>query len=207
MQPGQLEALLPRLPRLAVAMANSIQTDMSVDHAIGLARLVKDADLQDAARVVIDNKMGETVLDPTLGYMLVPDMAKLRSATDLVFASTPSGAGPAPEETVRQAVQDEAARLVVLNGTPERGLAAQAQTTLVAGGFNVVGVGNAETGDYVDSWLIVSAETAPATRDALMERFGIPDARVRIEQNDGASDLTLILGADQLGGETATFGG
>ncbi len=35
---GQMAALLPRLPGLAVAMANSVQTDMPIDKALTLAR-------------------------------------------------------------------------------------------------------------------------------------------------------------------------
>ena len=39
-QPGQMAALLPRIPSLTMAMARSVQTNMPVERAIALARTV-----------------------------------------------------------------------------------------------------------------------------------------------------------------------
>lgn len=196
MEPGQLESLLPRLPRLAIAMANSVQTNMPIDKAIALARLADKVDLDNMTRVVIDQKMGTVdPNDPNLGYVLIPDMNKVRAAADAIFSDTV--AGPSPEEVVRQTIQAEAARILILNGTLEKGLASKTQAALITAGFNVVTVGNAERADYAETWLVSHGETAPATLEELARRFAIPADRIRSEPASADVDLTLIVGQDQ----------
>ncbi len=196
LQPGQLESLLPRLPRLAIAMANLVQTDMPIEKAIALARSVDRLDLDNITRVVIDQKMGTVDPEyPRLGYVLIPDLNRIRAAADAVFADTV--AGPSPEEVIRQAIQDEAAHIVVLNGTQEKGLATRIQADLILGGFNVVAVGNADHADYAETWLLVHSDAAPATVEALAQWFQIPPERIRSEPGEADHELTLIVGADQ----------
>jgi anionic cell wall polymer biosynthesis LytR-Cps2A-Psr (LCP) family protein len=197
-QPGQMSALLPRLPGLTIAMANSVQTDMPVDKAIAMARQLDKVDLQNVSRVVIDQKMGTvTPNDPELGYILTPDLNKLRAAASAVFAD--AAVGPSPEEVARQAVQSEAARVIVLNGTPEKGLAAKTQATLITNGFNVVTVGNADNVDYETTQLVTHGDATPATVEALVRWFKIPSDRIRSEPPSDQVDVTLIIGADQAG--------
>lgn len=201
-QPGQMSALLPRLPGLAIAMANSVQTDMPVDKAIALARQLERVDFKNISRVVIDQKMGTvTPDDPKLGYILTPDLNKLRAAASAVFAD--AAVGPSPEEVARQAVQAEAARIIVLNGTPEKGLAAKTQATLITNGFNVVTVGNADNVNYESAWLVTHGDTAPATVEALVRWFNISADHIRSEPPSDQAELTLIIGAEQAGATTA----
>lgn len=196
LQPGQLESLLPRLPRLAIAMANVIQTDMPIDKAIALARSVDKLDLSNITRVVIDQKMGTVDTEyPVLGYVLIPDMNKVRAAADAIFAD--AVVGPSPEEVARQTIQAEAARVIILNGTQEKGLAAKVQANLITAGFNVVAVGNAERADYAEAWLVSHGETTPATLEALAQWFNIMPEHVRSEPSAVDADVTLIVGQDQ----------
>jgi LCP family protein required for cell wall assembly len=194
-QPGQLAALLPRLPGLALAMAGMIQTDMPLDKALALARLMGEVDLQNPIRVVVDNTMGQETTDPVQGFILIPDMAKLRAAVETVFADMPE---LSQEERVRQQLQAEAARIVVLNGTREEGLAARTQALLMAEGFNVTAVGNAERADYAQTWLITHGDSAPFTRELLIQRFAISPERILSEPPSDSADLTLIVGQDQM---------
>ena len=146
-QPGQLAALLPRLPGLTLALANSVKTDMPIDKAIALARTIDQVDLKNPVRIVVDNTMGATDnADPKWGYVLRPDMNKVRAATASVFADTPAGSSAA--ETQQKTIATEAARVVVLNGTAEAGLAAGVASALTAEGFRIANLGNAERGDY-----------------------------------------------------------
>lgn len=194
--PGQMAALLPRLPGLAVAMANSVQTDMPVDKALTLARTVDKMDLSNVARVVVDTKMGRVIQnDPQLGYTLVPDLVKVRAAADAIFAD--SVAGPSTEETVRQRIEAEGARIVLLNGTVEKGLASRLQTKLVTEGFNITAVGNAERADYGQSELLIYGDPKQATIDALLTRFGISEDRVRTQPASDERDIAIIVGSDQ----------
>ena len=196
-QPGQLAALLPRLPGLALALANSIQTDMPVEKVITLARIVGEVDLANPTRIVVDNTMGQETTDPTLGFLLIPDMAKVRAATAAVFADAPEE-GLSAEEAARQAVQAEAARVVVLNGTQEEGLASKTAAALSDAGYDVVAIGNAERADYAQSWLITHGDEKPKAREALLRQFDIPPDRILSEPPTEDLDLTVIVGADQI---------
>lgn len=194
-QPGQLASLLPRIPGLALATANSVQTDMPIDKAISLARTVDQVDLNNPARIVVDNNMGADGMDDRWGYVLRPDMNKLRAATTAVFADVPSGV--TAEEAARKAVKSEAAKLVVLNGTPEAGLGASVAAGLTADGYNVINLGNADRGDYAQTRLIVHGDSHPTTRETLARRFNLTPDRVSSEPPSDTVDLTLIVGQDQ----------
>ena len=195
-QPGQMAALLPRIPGLTMAMANSVQTNMPVERAIALARTVDKTNLDNITRIVVDSKMGKVTNDPKWGYLLTPDMNKLRAAAAAIFADAPGGSSS--EETARQAMLAEAARIMVLNGTQENALAAKAQAKLITGGFNVITVGNADNAGYAESWLVTHGDKAPATVEALARWFNIPPDRIRSEPPSDQVDVTIIVGADQV---------
>ncbi len=196
-QPGQLAALLPRIPGLAMALANSVKTDMPIDKAIALARTVDQVDLKNPVRIVVDNTMGTDGTDPKWGYVLRLDMNKLRAATASVFADVPAGTSPA--EVTLKAVKSDGARLVVLNGTGEAGLGASVAAGLTADGYTVVNLGNAERGDYAQTRLIVYGDAKPTTREALVRRFGLSPDRVSSDPPSETTDLALIVGLDQAG--------
>jgi LCP family protein required for cell wall assembly len=200
-QPGQLAALLPRLPGLMLAMANSVQTDMPVEKGILLARALGQMDLVNPTRAVIDNTMGVTSLDPTWGSSLTPDMDKVKAAAASVFGETPGG--PTAEEVAHQAIQSEAARVVVLNGTSEAGLGTEIATSLATEGFSIAAVGNADRADYGQTVLITYGDGNDSTREALASRFGIAPDRVRSESPSEFADLTLVLGQDAVSAATA----
>jgi LCP family protein required for cell wall assembly len=205
-QPGQLAGLLPRLPGLALALANSIQTDMPIDKAIALARTVDQVDLKNPTRIVIDNTMGADGLDPKWGYVLRPDMNKLRAATAAVFADLPNDVSAA--EATRKAIKEEGARVIVLNGTPEAGLGAGVADALTTAGYTIVNLGNADRGDYAQTQLIVHGDGKPISREELARRFNLTPDRVRSQPPADAVDLTLILGADRVPApSTAASGG
>jgi LCP family protein required for cell wall assembly len=185
-EPGQLASLLPRLPGLALAMANSVQTDMPVERAITLARLMGQMDLQNPTRVVVDNTMGTPSLDPENGYILTPDMNKLHSAAAAVFGTLLET--PSAEDAARQ----------VLNGTADVGLASRTAAGLSTLGFNVVAIGNAATADYAETLLITHGDGTPGTLETLVQRFGITPDRIRSEPPSESADLTLVVGADQI---------
>jgi polyisoprenyl-teichoic acid--peptidoglycan teichoic acid transferase len=196
MQPGQLATLVPRLPGLILAMASSVQTDMPADKAIALARSIGQVDIRNPTQVVVDNSLGAEANDPTWGFVLEPDMYRVHAAVNTVFADVASG--PSPAELARKAIQDESARVVVLNGTSEENIAAKTAAALVGDGFNVVAVGNAERADYAGTWLITHGDEKANAREALVRRYNIPPDRIGSEPPSDSADLTLIVGSDQM---------
>lgn len=194
-QPGNLASLLPRLPGLAIAMANTVQTNMPVEKAISLARLVGETDLQQPKRVVIDNSFGTVSLDPTLGYILTPDMAKLEVAADGIFADL--SPETAAVDAAREAILEEAARVIVLNGTTQEGLATGEAAVLGNRGFNITAVGNAAATDFEETVIVSHGDTKPQTLEALARLFNVPPDRIRSEPPSDEVDLTLIVGNDR----------
>ena len=89
-QPGELARLLPRLPSMALTMANTVQTNMPIDQAIALGTRLTQVELQPPTSVVVDNAMGREENDPTLGFILVPDLTKIRAAAAQVFGDAPA---------------------------------------------------------------------------------------------------------------------
>jgi hypothetical protein len=184
------------LPGLTIAMANSVQTDMPVERAIALARLMGQINLQNPTRVVVDNTMGTVSLDPVKGYILTPDMNKLRTAAAAVFGTNIES--PSTADTAHQVLQDEAARLIVLNGTADAGLAARTAAGLSTLGFNIVAIGNAAQADFAQTTVITHGDGAPATLEALVQRFSISPDRILSDPPSDTVDLTLVVGADQI---------
>jgi hypothetical protein len=132
--------------------------------------------------------------DPEKGYILTPDMDKVKAVAASVFGEMQSG--PTAADLARQAIQSEAARVVVLNGTTAGGLGTEVATSLAADGFQVVAVGNADRADYGQSVLITYGDGKDATREALVSRFGMPPDRVRSESPSETTDFTLVVGED-----------
>ena len=92
----------------------------------------------------------------------------------------------------------EAARVMVLNGTQEGALAAKTQAKLITSGFNVINVGNADSADYAETWLVTHGDNTPATVEALARWFDIPPDRIRSEPPSDQVDVTIIVGSDQV---------
>jgi hypothetical protein len=222
MQPGNMAALLPKLPGLAVTMARSVQTNISVDKAIELARFFSQGTLNNPASVVIDDTVGTNSTDPTWGFVLIPNMPRVRAAAAVAFADQPAAQlaaiskataqpGKIGTMTPKSAAQATAAaratptaqvanlgvRVALLNGTPEKGLAGRLATDLNADGYQVIGIADADSEQYTDSWLITYANAAPAAKEGLVRRFGITPDHIRTETTtSGEADLVVILGAN-----------
>ena len=166
-----------------------------MERAIALARALDKAKLENVTRVVIDTKMGTVSNDPKWGYLLTPDMNKVRAAADAIFADAPSGLSAA--EAQRQTIQAEAARIVVLNGTQEKGLASKTQANLITAGFNVITVGNADSDAFPSTVIITYGDKGPATVEALARWFAVSPDSIRSEPPSDQADITVIVGTDQ----------
>jgi LCP family protein required for cell wall assembly len=194
MQPSNLANLLTHLPGLAITMAKSVQTDMPVNKAIDLAKAINEAGTGSIQTAVIDDKLGTNSNDPTWGFVLVPDLPRVRAAVAGAF-----GDGPVSQPAAQlsdPAVAEEGARVAVLNGTTQIDLATRVATNLSAEGYTVIGVGNADRQNYAQSFLITHGNAAPATCAALAQALSIPVDRIRNEATDTNADVVLVIGAD-----------
>ena len=172
LQPGVLASLLPRVPEMALVLARSVQTNMPITTGMMLARQLAGLDLKNVTQVVIDDSVGVNSNDAMWGFVLVPNMPKVRAATARVFADHPMLAEVPLGSPTPSSIQEEGARVAILNGTAQADLPNLVAMSLAGTGFRVVGVGSVGSEDYAQTWLIVRGDGWPATR-------GLADQPVR----------------------------
>lgn len=98
-------------------------------------------------------------------------------------------------------LRSEDARVIILNGTSVNGLATRTMNELKSYGYNVVGVDNAPTNDYVQNVLVDNTNGQKRyTKSYLERRLGLgstSSARDGVPGIEGA-DFVIILGTDEI---------
>lgn len=98
-------------------------------------------------------------------------------------------------------LKQENARIVILNGTETTGLASLKEKELKSYGYNVVSIGDAPVGTYVNSTLYkVTSEDKPFTQNYLERRIGLQVSQSLIEglPTSETTDFVIILGDDEV---------
>ena len=124
----------------------------------------------------------------------VPD--QIRLLRDEIFTSA-GAIGPSIDaEEAGDAAQQEGARLAVLNGAGQEGLAGQAADLLRQLGFNVVEVSNADRMDYPQT-RVIDYTGNPYTTHYLMELVNLTQSQILYQSNpESEIDLAVIMGYD-----------
>ncbi len=197
---SNLPGLLASVPALYQDLTEGIRTNLAVDQMIALGMLALQVSPEDVARAVIAPP--EMVTLETVLYggeeakVLKPVPDKIRLLRDEVF--TASGAiGPSLEaESPRQAAELEDAKLAVLNGAGEEGLAGRFADVLEPLGFNVAEIANADRLDYPTT-RIVDYTGNPYTVKYLVDLLDLTQSQVLFQTLPGNEvDLALIIGYD-----------
>jgi LCP family protein required for cell wall assembly len=186
-----LPQLLPRAGELASTLGNAVQTDLSLQQMLALAKLGSQIDRSRIKSVYIDQTMTLPYETPDKDQVLIPLRDEIRKVRDafLTPPSIVSGTALPPEPP---------ASIVVQNGTVTAGLAGQTAEALKARGFNIVQYGNTDDNrsDYAQTQILVyTGRTAAA--QALADALQVPLSAIRpVTGTANASDIKLILGAD-----------
>lgn len=149
--PANFPGLVASAPALYNELSAGINTNMSLDDAIGLAWLAKDLNRDNIRWGVIDYTMadiGTVKINGEDASIMRPYPDAIRELTDYVFgggAMMPMATGDAT-----QLMQAEQASVVIVNGSGVDGLASDTAAYLTGQGMNVVGFGN--TTDYPDQY-------------------------------------------------------
>jgi hypothetical protein len=203
-------------------MGDTVEHDIPAMELPGLLSLASKMQIGDINQMVLDTRYAQVVTHDTLGWILVPNRAKIRPAMDAFFAGQPTAAEVDVEalaqqqarqeaelarqqvrndfqtqaETQRRQLADEGARLVVRNGTGNPVLAAQAADWLTREGFNVVGYGQADRSDYPRT-VLVAYNSQPVTVESLRNMFAIASDNLQpATESQSDADLELIIGSD-----------
>ncbi len=186
-------SLIGRAPELWTAFQDNVTTNMTYQQATGLALLVLEIPRENIYRAVIDYNYVRDWIAPDGAQVLIPIREKIRELRDAFLTSTdvPTlSTNPATE------MRNEAARILILNGTWTEGLAGGTAAYLESLGFTVAGVDDAEDKNRTSTEIIDYAGKS-ATVNYLAQVLGVPTGRIYGgAASDGAYEIKVTLGTD-----------
>lgn len=183
--------LLPKLPMLARDLWGTLETDMTPQEVLVLAPAAARVKTENIKSGSIDETMTVQVRLSSGAVVLWPDRVKIGQLMERVIPQDIV----VPDEPSR--IKQEAARVLVLNGSSTPGLAEHAAKVLQAQGFQVIGFGNADRFDYPRTVLIDYNGSKSATLTALAKQFRVDPANIRRSAGVQSDvDICVILGGD-----------
>ncbi len=191
---GNLPQLLAQAPQLWQTSQENVRTNMTLDEAIQLALLAQDIPRDSIRTAVLDYDYVYNEITPDGREVLVPVRENIRQLRDQLFAPP---AIPTPViENLPALMATEQARVAVLNGTAEFGLASSTQEYLQSFGINVTEIGNADASTYLTSQIITYG-SYPNTSRYLTQLMHVPPLNISSGNNpDGDYDILIIIGND-----------
>jgi len=146
--PDNWASLVSESPAIYQEFSKGIHTNLSLTDGLKLAALLRVIPANQIQLKVIDYTMMTDTKSPDGLDILRPFTDKVRVLRDEVFGG--GSLGPEASGDPTQLMKDEAAKVVVINGTGTAGLAARTGDYLTAQGMNVIAVGN--TTNYPDNY-------------------------------------------------------
>jgi polyisoprenyl-teichoic acid--peptidoglycan teichoic acid transferase len=199
-EPDRFPTLITKAPILYDQLSKGIHTNMTLEQAIKLAWTVYQLPRENIKRGVIappDMVELSTAIGPdgVKQDILVPVPDKIRALRDSIFTSTGPASPILAANDPKAAMQAEAARVAVNNGSSFSGLAAKTQEYLKTLGVNVVSAGNAD-GLYAAT-TIIDYTGKPYTVKYLMDLMGVQEANIYSSFNPNSEvDVVITLGED-----------
>ncbi len=195
---GALPRLISRAPELLDVLSGALITDMSLEQAIQLAQLASEIEPEQITSAVLDHNYTSAWETPEGWQVLLINRDAMRKLRALLFAE-PQVANDGA--SVVEQLDEEDARIIVLNGSDVPGLARSTGDFLTAQNFHVVEIGDAHT--QYDTTLIIDYAAKRYTSKHLTTVLQLPLSTVIPGNNpEGDYDLMLILGNDfELPGE------
>jgi LCP family protein required for cell wall assembly len=187
--------LVAKAPALYQEISSGIGTNLNLQDAIRLGLLALQVDIDNIKRGIIDYNMVIPTKSPDGEQILKPIPDKIRALRDDLFASSGTGspiAVPAENSTL---VRDEAATVVIWDGSNLAGLADRTSSFLQGQGINVIQV--ADAGSYYPATKIEIFNGKPYTAAFLAQTMGVASANIWNTYDPGAGvDIRVTIGGD-----------
>jgi LCP family protein required for cell wall assembly len=184
--------IIPKLPELWWTMANSFQTDLSLDQVINLAYVGAQLKSQRILSRAIGPSLVQSWTTPQGAAVLLPRHDQIRAMLEDFYASADTSRLDAVEKV----------RVRVLNGSTRREAEQLATAALGWAGFQVTSQGVADRQDYAQTRIAVYTGNTAAAQQIAQE-LGVPSATIEDptavqQQPDPANpvDVQVILGRD-----------
>jgi LCP family protein required for cell wall assembly len=178
--------VIPRLPALSIAMADTLQTDMPFDRIVALAY----KGLQLKPSMIFSNSIGpwqvENWTTPEGASVLLP----VEDEVQKLLATFYSDPNLAFLEQIGKT------RIQVLNGSPRQDAEQLAATKLRWAGFGVSATGLADRLDYAQSEVRVY-RASPDMAELVAQALDLPRSSLQYLDDPGSPvDMQVIIGAD-----------
>ncbi len=190
--------LITQLPRLITEFGDTIRTDISITDAIKIARLGLEIPRENISQISVTSSLYEEYGENGIYYLMVDWTIMEDVLSDFVGyeVSSPGAAYMDP---------DYGARILIINGTNNRGLAGRVGTVLEYNGFWRVSVDTAEDVGNYDRSSILDVEGNLGTSALVSELISV--GQDTITWGDGAKteartsgyegyDIVVVLGND-----------
>ena len=191
---SDMAAITRNLPSLAVALKDSLKSDFPQQDLPLLLDLIAQIDAGSIRSLVFTPPTYQTVGSDSRGYIITPDVAKIRAAVLQAFSAQPT-----KEEREADAIAREAARIWVLNGTGRKGEAGVLATALSRAGLDAsapTAITPAEIGLLKTRFIVFNgAEQRMPISLALLEKLLGMKATL-IDDPTVTVDVEIITGAD-----------
>jgi LCP family protein required for cell wall assembly len=186
-------ALIPRIPELVDALKSTVRTDIPVDQIDELLGLASSVDTRNIRSYVFAPPLYGTAIDSSpRGYIIVPDVERIRNAVENAFKGNPA------TEEQRQRLAQEGARVWVLNGTSDSGRGSRLAGYLSFYGLAASAPRQRPEGGVPAHTRIVlynaAATKFPQTIRYLERRFDV-EVRTDTDPTIGA-DIVITIGED-----------
>ena len=197
---NMIPTLVAKAPALYQELASGIHTNLALDQMISLGLMVFQINPGDIGRAVIGPPKMVTfervIYGGEAADVLKPVPDQIRMLRDEIFTAT-GAIGPSVDTGDPQAAaEDEFARVIVLNGAGQEGLAGQFADALGDLGFNVTEIANADRMDYPTT-RIIDYTGNPYTTQYLVDLLNLTQSQVLFQTlPDGEVDVALVIGYD-----------
>ncbi|MGE5248587.1 MAG: LCP family protein [Bacteroidota bacterium] len=197
--PANFPTMVAKAPEVYAEASAGLRTNLSFDDLMKLGVLMSQIPPENIKHGVIDYTMGildNVTLDGQNASIVKPIPDKIRVLRDEIFST---GGVTSPKATGDPAVlmQEDGARVRVLDGTGQAGLAQRTGNFLLAQGMQVTEVGAAQRA-YQNTTLVIYGPKLYTLR-YLMNTFGVAASNQILFSTDPSTvDIEVRLGTDWL---------
>ncbi len=195
LQYQNLPDLIAKAPALYQDLSAGISTNLDLQKAIQLGLLALQLDTSSIKKGIINYDMVIPTTSPNGEQILKPIPDKIRILRDELFANSGSGAPIAVPAENSTLVRDEAATVVIWDGSNQGGLGDRTLAYLQSQGINILQV--ADAGEYYPATKIEIFNGKPYTVAFLAQTMGVASANIWNTYDPSAGvDIRITLGGD-----------
>ena len=197
---GMIPSIITKAPALYQELASGIRTNLTLDQMVALGMLaikISPDEIRTAIIAPPDMVTLETIVyGGEEAQVLKPVPNQIRMLRDEIFTAMGAIGPSISVEDAAKAADQETARVAVLNGTGEEGLAGRMADVFIKLGLNVVETGNADSWNYATTH-VMDYTGNPYTTHYLMELMDLSQSQILFQSvPDSEIDVAIIIGYD-----------